>query len=119
MRHGKKVAKLSRTKSARSALFRNLAQSFFKYESIKTTLPKAKALRPYIEKLVTKAKSNSLHNRRLVLQKIYDKQVVSKLFENIAPRFLTRNGGYLRIIKLGQRQTDGAEMAIVEFVDSL
>ncbi|MGL4389199.1 MAG: 50S ribosomal protein L17 [Brevinema sp.] len=118
MRHGKKVAKLSRTRSARSALFRNLAQSLFKYESVTTTLTKAKALRPYAEKLITKAKTNNLHHRRLVLAKIYDKKVASKLFDDIAPRFAERNGGYLRISKLGQRQTDGAEMAIVEFVEN-
>ncbi|MGL4561767.1 MAG: 50S ribosomal protein L17 [Brevinema sp.] len=118
MRHGKKVAKLSRTRSARSALFRNLAQSLFKYESVKTTLTKAKALRPYVEKIITKAKVNDLHHRRLILAKIYDKSIVTKLFDDIAPRFTERNGGYLRISKLGQRQTDGAEMAIIEFVEN-
>ncbi len=117
MRHGKKTAKLSRTKSARSALFRNLAQSIFKYESVKTTLTKAKAIRPYAEKIITKAKTDDLHHRRQVLAKMYDKKVVTKLFDDIAPRFSGRDGGYLRITKLGQRQTDGAEMAIIEFVD--
>lgn len=117
MRHGKKVAKLSRTKSARSALFRNLAQSLFKYESVKTTLTKAKAIRPFAEKIITKAKTNDLHHRRQILAKIYDKSIVTKLFDDIAPRFANRNGGYLRITKLGQRQTDGAEMAIIDFVD--
>jgi len=118
MRHGKKLAKLSRTRSARSALFRNLAQSLFRYESVKTTLTKAKAIRSYAEKIVTKAKVNDLHHRRQIIQKIYDKAVVKKLFDDIAPRYIDRNGGYLRITKLGQRQTDGAEMAIIEFVDS-
>ncbi len=117
MRHGKKVAKLSRTKSARKALFRNLAQSIFKYESVTTTLTKAKAIRPYAEKIISKAKTNDLHHRRQVLAKIYDKDIVSKLFDDIAPRFAERQGGYLRITKLGQRKTDGAEMAIIEFVD--
>lgn len=118
MRHGKKLAKLSRTRSARSALFRNLTQSLFKYESVKTTLTKAKAIRPYAEKIITKAKTNDLHHRRQIIQKIYDKSIVKKLFDDIAPRYTNRNGGYLRITKLGQRQTDGAEMAIIEFVDS-
>lgn len=117
MRHGKKVAKLSRTRSARSALFRNLAQSLFKYESVKTTLTKAKAIRPYAEKIITKAKTNDLHHRRQLLAKMYDKSIVVKLMDDIAPRFANRDGGYLRITKLGQRQTDGAEMAIIEFVD--
>ena len=118
MRHGKKVVKLSRTKSARKALFRNLAQSLFKYESVKPTLTKAKAIRLYAEKINTKAKTNDLHNRRQLLAKMYEKSVVVKLFDDIAPRFATRNGGYLRITKLGQRQTDGAEMAIIDFVDA-
>ncbi|MGL5956476.1 MAG: 50S ribosomal protein L17, partial [Brevinema sp.] len=108
---------LSRTRSARNALFRNLAQSLFKYESIKTTLTKAKALRPIAEKIITKAKTNDLHHRRQILAKMYDKKIVVKLFDDIAPRFANRNGGYLRITKLGQRQTDGAEMAILDFVD--
>ena len=118
MRHGKKVAKLSRTKSARSALFRNLAQSLFKYESITTTLTKAKAIRPYAEKIITKAKTNDLHHKRQIMAKMYDKGIVFKLFDDIAPRFANRNGGYLRITKLGQRQTDGAEMAIIDFADA-
>lgn len=118
MRHGKKIAKLSRTKSARKALFRNLAQSIFKYESVKTTLTKAKAIRPFAEKIITKAKTNDLHHRRQVLAKMYEKSVVTKLFDDIAPRYINRNGGYLRITKLGQRQTDGAEMAIIELVEA-
>lgn len=118
MRHGKKIAKLSRTRSARKALFRNLAQSLFKYESVRTTLVKAKAIRPYAEKLITKAKDSSLHHRRQVLADIYDEKIVQKLFSDIAPRFQKRPGGYLRITKLGPRLTDGAEMAIIEFVEA-
>lgn len=118
MRHGKKIAKLSKSRSMRSALFRNLAQSLFKYESVKTTLTKAKALRPFAEKLITKAKTNSLHNKRLVLKKIYDRTIVVKLFDDIAPRFQNKPGGYLRISKLGFRPADGAEMAVIELVES-
>ena len=118
MRHGKKTVKLSRNRSARKALFRNLAQSLFKYESVRTTLVKAKAIRPYAEKLITKAKAADLHNRRQVLADIYDESVVKKLFSDIAPRFQNRAGGYLRITKLGARLTDGAEMALIEFVEA-
>ncbi len=117
MRHGDKVAKLSRNTSHRKALLRNLASSLFKYENIKTTVEKAKALRPYAEKLITKAKNDTITAKRIVYQNIRDRSVLKKLFEDIAARYKNRNGGYTRIYKLGQRTSDGSEMAIIELVE--
>lgn len=117
MRHGDKVKKLSRTYSHRKALLRNLAISLFKYESIKTTLAKAKALRPFAEKLITKARNDTIASRRLVFSRIRDKKVLKKLFEDIALRYKNRPGGYTRIYKLGKRISDGSEMAIIELVE--
>ncbi len=119
MRHGDKVKNLSRTYSHRKALLKNLAISLFKYESIKTTLAKAKALRPYAEKLITKAKKDSVSSRRIVFSKLRKKDIVKKLFEDIAQRYKNRNGGYTRIYRLGHRAGDGSEMAIIELVEEL
>ncbi|MGC8764645.1 MAG: 50S ribosomal protein L17 [Brevinematia bacterium] len=119
MRHGDKVKNLSRTYSHRKALLKNLAISLFKYESIKTTLAKAKALRPFAEKLITKAKKDNVSSRRIVFSKLRKKDVVKKLFEDIAQRYKNRNGGYTRIYRLGYRANDGSEMAIIELVEEL
>ncbi len=117
MRHGDKGKHLSRTYSHRGALLKNLALSLYKYESIVTTVEKAKALRPFAEKLITKAKNDTVASRRLVFSKLRDKKVVSKLFEDIAKRYMNRNGGYTRIYKLGNRAGDGSEMAMIELVE--
>lgn len=116
MKHGDKVKKLSRTTSQRSALYRNMATSLFRYENITTTVDKAKALRPYAEKLITKAKKNTMASKRLVSDSIKDRAIVTKLFNDIAKRYENRKGGYTRIYRLGYRATDGAEMAMIELV---
>ena len=109
--------KLGRTASHRVAMFRNQLASLVMTERIVTTLPKAKELRPIAEKVITKAKHGSVHDRRIVGRWLLDRDHIQKLFDVIAPRFATREGGYLRIVKLGSRQGDGAEMAVLEFVD--
>jgi len=116
MRHQFSGKKLGRNSSQRKALLRSLVTSFIEKERIRTTLAKAKATRPIAEKMITLAKTNSLHTRRQALQYIYKKETVKKLFEDIGPRFTERPGGYTRIIKLGPRSGDGAEMAILELV---
>ena len=117
MRHRKHGRKLGRTTAHRKALFRNQLIQLFEHERIVTTLPKAKELRPLAERMVTLARTGTLANRRRVLTMVPDKTVVRKLFDEIAPRFMDRPGGYTRIIKLGRRRGDGAELAIIEFVD--
>ena len=117
MKHRIKGRKLSRTTSHRKAILRNLTISLVKYELIKTTLPKAKELRPFIEKVVTMAKIDSLANRRLVLSILANEEAVDKLFAKIGKRVSARNGGYTRILKYGFRTGDKAPMAIIEFVD--
>lgn len=117
MRHGFAQRRLNRTSSHRKAMFKAMSCSLIKYEQIKTTLPKAKELRPIIEKIVTLAKKGSLHARRMAVAKLQDQAVVKKLFDDIAPRFAARNGGYVRIMKAGFRHGDAAPMAIVEFVE--
>lgn len=118
MRHGKTKRKLGRTSSHRTALFRNQLQSFVENERIVTTLEKAKELRPLAERCVTKGKdSESVAARRWVRRYIPNRDLVKKLFDDIAPRFQDRPGGYTRIVKLGPRQGDGAEMAVLELVD--
>jgi large subunit ribosomal protein L17 len=117
MQHNRAGRKLGRTSSHRRALFRNQLASLFFHERITTTLHKAKDLRPLAEKMVTLGKRGGLHAKRLALKNIYDPAAVTRLFEEIAPRFSTRPGGYTRILKLGRRQGDGAEMAILEFID--
>lgn len=116
MRHGMVNRKLGRTSSHRNAMFRNQLSSLIQSERIITTLPKAKELRPQIERLITLGKTDSVHNRRQVASIIIDNEVVAKLFATIGPRFAERPGGYTRIIKLGPRRGDAAEMAILEFV---
>jgi len=117
MRHRQSNRKLNRTTSHRLAMFRNMANSLFKHEAIKTTLPKAKELRRIAEPLITMSKTPSLANRRLAFARLRDRDMVVKLFDELGPRYLTRNGGYLRILKWGFRQGDNAPMALVELVD--
>jgi len=109
--------KLNRTSAHRKALFMNLANALIKHEQITTTLPKAKDLRPYVEKLVTLGKRGDLHARRQALSILKDKDVVAKLFAAIAERYKERNGGYIRVLKAGFRYGDNAPLAIIEFVD--
>jgi large subunit ribosomal protein L17 len=109
--------KLGRTSGHRLALFRNQVASMIQHERIVTTLPKAKELRPIIEKMVTLGKTDSVHNRRQAAQTVLENTLVQKLFTQISPRFAERPGGYTRIVKMGPRRGDGAEMAILEFVD--
>ena len=117
MRHGTKGRKLNRTKAHRRATFANLAANLIKHEQIKTTLPKAKDLRPIVEKLVTLGKNGDLASRRQVLAFLYDETIACKLFDVLGKRYAARNGGYLRIVKAGYRYGDNAPMAIIEFID--
>ncbi len=117
MRHGISQRKLSRKSGHRKALFRNMADALVKHEQIQTTLPKAKELRPYVEKLVTLAKRGGLSNRRLAAARMNDDAQVRKLFDTLGARYANREGGYLRIIKAGIRAGDASQMAIIEFVD--
>ena len=117
MRHGNSGRKLNRTSSHRKAMFANMATSLIEHEQIVTTLPKAKEIRPIVEKLVTLGKRGDLHARRQALSQIRDNDAVRKLFDAIATRYATRNGGYIRIMKAGYRTGDNAPMAVVEFVD--
>ncbi len=118
MRHQKKTIKLGRTAEHRKALLANQVCSLIEHERIKTTLAKAKAVRPLAEKMVTLGKNGSLHARRTALAVLRQKKAVKKLFDNIAPRSSTRKGGYTRIIRLGQRQSDAAPVAFLEWVDA-
>ena len=113
MRHRKSGRRLGRNSSHRKAMFRNMAASMLKHETIKTTLPKAKELRRVVEPLITLAKEDSVANRRLAFDRLRDKEVVGKLFSDIGPRFKERPGGYLRILKAAPRAGDAAPMAIV------
>jgi large subunit ribosomal protein L17 len=117
MRHAVKGRKLGRTSSHREALFRNQLQSLVEKEKIITTLPKAKELRPIAERVITRGKHGTVHDRRWVLRWVLKRDLVKKVFDDIAPRFSERPGGYLRIVKLGPRQGDGAEMAVLELVE--
>ncbi|HRH99956.1 MAG TPA: 50S ribosomal protein L17 [Saprospiraceae bacterium] len=117
MRHGKKFNHLSRKKGHRSALLRNLAAALIKHKRIVTTLAKAKALRVYIEPLVTKSKVNSTHSRRTVFSYLQNKESIDELFGTIATKVGTRPGGYTRVIRMGFRRGDGAEMGLIELVD--
>ena len=117
MRHGKKVNHLGRTSEHRKALLSNLASSLIEHKRINTTLAKAKALRTFIEPLVTKSKNDTTHNRRTVFANLKDKDAVSELFRTISPKIAERPGGYTRIIKTGFRLGDNAEMCLIEFVD--
>ena len=119
MRHLNSGRRLNRTSSHRIAMFANMACALIKHEQIKTTLPKAKELRPIVEKLITKAKNGkgSLHARRLAISEIKDEAMVSKLFDVLGPRYASRPGGYIRVLKAGIRFGDAAPMAVIEFVD--
>jgi large subunit ribosomal protein L17 len=117
MRHGKKNNHLSRKKGHRKSLLSNMACSLIEHKSISTTLAKAKALRVYVEPLLTKSKTDSTHSRRTVFSYLQNKEVVSELFRDVAPKIATRNGGYTRIIRTGYRLGDNAEMCMIELVD--
>jgi large subunit ribosomal protein L17 len=117
MRHRLSHRKLNRTSSHRQALLRNLSNALLKHEAIKTTLPKAKELRKVVEPLITLGKKPSLANRRLAFDRLRDRDMVVKLFDNLGPRFMQRPGGYVRILKFGFRQGDNAPMAYVELVE--
>lgn len=117
MRHGKAGRKLNRTSSHRAAMFANMAASLIEHEQIVTTLPKAKELRPIVEKLVTLAKRGDLGARRLAAARLRNEEMVRKLFETVGPRYAERNGGYTRVVKAGFRYGDNAPMAVIEFVD--
>ena len=117
MRHKKSGRKLGRHSSHRKAMFRNMAASLLRHETIKTTVPKAKELRRVVEPLITLAKIDGVANRRLAFNRLRDKEVVGKLFKDVGPRFKERPGGYLRILKTGPRAGDAAPMAIVQLVD--
>ena len=117
MRHGFKGRRFSRSASHRKSMLANLAVSLIEHEQIVTTLPKAKDLRPIVEKLVTLGKRGDLHARRQVIAQIGNEAVVKRLFETLAPRYAERNGGYLRIMKAGFRHGDNAPIAVIEFVD--
>ena|SRR3990167_4182841 len=117
MRHGKSGRSLSRTSSHRKAMFKNMMVSLLRHELIKTTVPKAKELRRFIEPMITMGKEDSLHHRRLALSRLGDHEIVAKLFTDIGPFFKKRPGGYLRILKCEFRKGDNAPMAIVELVD--
>ncbi len=115
--HGNRGRKLSRTSAHRKALFANLAQALIKHEQIVTTLPKAKDLRPIVEKLITLAKKGGLANRRLAIARLRDETLVAKMFDTLAPRYEARAGGYCRILKAGFRYGDNAPLAVIELVD--
>ena len=117
MRHANRGRKLNRTHEHRTAMFANMAASLIKHEQIVTTLPKAKELRPIVEKLVTLAKRGDLHARRQAISQVRDVDQVGKLFSTLGPRYSERSGGYTRVLKAGYRHGDNAAMAVIEFVD--
>ena len=117
MRHHSGLRKLNRTSSHRLAMFRNMTNSLLRNEVIKTTLPKAKELRRLVEPMITLGKKPTLANRRLAFNRLRDRDIVGKLFAELGPRYQTRNGGYLRILKFGFRKGDNAPMALIELLD--
>ena len=117
MRHGNSIRKLNRTSSHRKAMFANMSASLIKHEQIVTTLPKAKELRPIVEKLITLGKRGDLHARRQAIAQMRDETQVAKLFAVVGPRYKERNGGYIRILKAGFRYGDNAPLAVIELVD--
>ena len=117
MRHRQSGRKLNRTSSHRKSLFKNMAQALLKHEQIVTTLPKAKELKRVVEKLITLGKKGNLHSRSLAFTQIRDKDMVSKLFDNLSKRYSDRKGGYTRVLKAGFRYVDSAPMALIELVD--
>lgn len=119
MRHRNGLRKLNRTSAHRQAMFRNMANSLLRHEVIKTTLPKAKELRRVVEPMITLGKKPSLSNRRLAFDRLRDREMVVKLFDELGPRYANRNGGYLRILKFGFRDGDNAPMALIELMDRL
>lgn len=117
MRHRKSGRKLNRTSSHRKAMFANMAAALINHEQITTTLPKAKELKPFVEKLVTLAKRGDLHARRIAISRVRDEAMVKKLFDAIGPRYEDRHGGYTRVLRAGFRYGDNAPVAVIEFVD--
>ena len=117
MRHGSAHRKLGRTTAHRTAMFANMAASLIKHEQIVTTLPKAKELRPFVEKLISLGKRGDLHARRIAISRVRDVEQVGKLFAVLGPRYKTREGGYVRVLKAGFRHGDNAAMAVIELVD--
>ena len=117
MRHGKAHRKLGRTTAHRIAMFANMCAALIKHEQIVTTLPKAKELRPIVEKMITLAKRGDLHARRQAISQVRDVEQVGKLFAVLGPRYADRNGGYIRVLKAGFRHGDNAALAVIEFVD--
>jgi large subunit ribosomal protein L17 len=117
MRHRHGLRKLNRTSSHRLAMLRNMTVSLLRHEAIKTTLPKAKELRRVVEPILTLGKTDTVANKRLAFSRLCDREIVGKLFSELGPRYAARNGGYLRILKMGFRQGDNAPMAFVELVD--
>ncbi len=117
MRHRKTGRKLGRTAAHRRALKRNLAEAIFRHERVKTTLAKAKEIRPYVEKLITLSRRDTVHARRMFARDIQDRKLIQRVFSEIGPRYQNRPGGYTRVLKLGTRHGDGAEMAIIELVE--
>ena len=117
MRHNNAFRKLNRTSSHRIAMFRNMTNSLLRHEVIKTTLPKAKELRRFVEPMITLGKNATLANRRIAFNRLRDRDMVTKLFSDLGPRYSSRSGGYLRILKYGYRKGDNAPMALVELVD--
>ena len=117
MRHRHGLRKLNRTSSHRLAMLRNMSVSLLRHEAIKTTVPKAKELRRVVEPLITLGKTDNLSNKRLAFSRLRDREIVVKLFAELGPRYANRNGGYLRILKMGFRQGDNAPMAYIELMD--
>lgn len=117
MRHAKRGRKLNRTASHRKAMFANMVASLIEHEQIVTTLPKAKDLRPIMEKMITLGKRGDLHARRQAISQVRDETCIRKLFDTLAPRYAERHGGYCRVLKAGFRRGDNAPMAVIEFVD--
>src|ERR1700691_767744 len=117
MRHGVAQRKLNRTSAHRTAMFANMAASLIKHERIPPTLPKAKELRPFVERLVTLAKRGDLHARRIAISRVRDNEQVGKLFATLGPRYKARSGGYIRVLRAGHRYGDNAPLAVIEFVD--
>ncbi len=117
MRHRRKGRQLSRTASHKKAMLSNMATSLFRHERIKTTTAKAKELRPFAERLITLARRGDLHARRQAARTIHDKEALKKLFDTLGPRYADRDGGYMRILKLGQRKGDSAQISLVQLVE--
>lgn len=116
MRHNNKVKTLDRKKEVRELMFRNLVTQLLMHEKIKTTSAKAKAIKPIVEKIITKGKKNTLASHREILKYVFEKKVAEKVMKNIAPKYMEKPGGYTRIVKLGARKGDGAEMVMIELI---